>query len=507
MKREPQPVVLAGLFEDITSISGIDFVQKENKYTDFKREFLIPYELSKQGPKMAKADVNGDGLEDIFIGGPARQSGVLYIQTASGKFSRAAKQPWEADVLCEDIHSVFFDADNDKDEDLYVVSGGSEWMIPGVELQDRLYLNDGKGNFSKSENVLPAEVISGTCVSAADFDNDGDVDLFIGANAIPGHYPLSAGNMILRNDYDATSKQIRFTDITKTIAGDALFRAGMVNDATWTDMDNDGYKELVITGAWMPVMIFHNDNGKKLTDISMQSGISKTNGWWCKVLPADLDHDGDTDFILGNMGLNTQFKTNERQPLITYSNDFDNNGKLDPIKTWYIQGVSYQINSRDEVTGQLPVLNKKYLRYSDFGKATIDQLFTKEQLDQSRRFYIYHTQTSLLINNNGKFELKALPLEAQFSVATSILYKDYDGDGKEDIFLTGNFYPFRVQQGRCDAGIGTLLKGDGKGNFSVMDRAQTGLYVPGDVRDMVEVNNGLIIVSKNNSSVQVLKTK
>lgn len=506
-KTDAAPKSGPGLFNDVTAEAGIDFIQKENKYTDFKREFLIPYELSKQGPKMTQADVNKDGLADIFIGAPARQSGVLYIQLPGGRFKRAGSQPWEADAVCEDVNSVFFDADNDNDPDLYVVSGGSEWMMPGVELQDRLYINDGKGNFSKAENILPAEVISGTCVTAADLDKDGDQDLFVGATAIPGHYPVSAGNMILRNDFDATTRQLRFTDITKTIAGDALFRAGMVNDAVWTDMDNDGFKELVITGAWMPVMIFHNDSGKKLTDVGMQSGLIKTNGWWCKVLPADLDHDGDTDFILGNMGLNTQFKTNEEQPLTTYAYDFDNNGKLDPIMTWYIQGVSYPFNSRDEVTGQLPILNKKFLRYSEFGKATIDQLFAKEQIDQSRKFYIYHTQSSLLINNNGKFELKNLPLEAQLSVANGILYKDYDGDGNEDIFLTGNFYPFRVQQGRCDAGIGVLLKGDGKGNFTAIDRSRSGIYVPGDVRDMIEVNNGLIIVSKNNNSVQVLKTK
>jgi hypothetical protein len=496
-----------GLFSDVSAASGIDFVQKENRYTDFKREFLIPYELSRQGPKMAQGDVNGDGLEDVYIGAPARQSSVLYLQTATGKFKRAASQPWEAEAISEDVKSVFFDADNDKDLDLYVVSGGSEWMMPGEELQDRLYVNDGKGNFRKAENGLPTEVISGTCVKAADFDNDGDVDLFVGASAIPGHYPVSAGNMILRNDWDKSTGRIQFTDITKTIAGDAVFRAGMVTDAAWTDIDKDGWKDLVLTGGWMPVMIFHNEKGNKLTDISAPAGLDKSNGWWCKLLPADVDGDGDMDFILGNMGLNTQFKTSEQQPLVTYAYDFDNNGKLDPIMTWYIQGVSYPFNSRDEVTGQLPVLNKKFLRYADFGKATINQLFPKEQLDKARKFYVYHTASSLLINNGGKFTLKALPRESQFSTVNAIAWKDYDGDGKEDILLTGNFYPFRVQQGQCDASLGTLLKGDGRGNFTVVQRSETHLYVPGDVRDMVELKDGIIIVSKNNSGVQVLKAR
>jgi hypothetical protein len=211
------------------------------------------------------------------------------------------------------------------------------------------------------------------------------------------------------------------------------------------------------------------------------------------------------DFILGNMGLNTQFRTNEQEPLITYALDFDNNGQLDPIMTWYIHGVSYPFNSRDEVTGQLPVLNKKFLRYSDFGKATINDMFSQEQLDEARTFYVYHTETSLLINNDGKFVLKPLPGEAQFSAVNSMLYNDYDGDGKEDILLTGNFYPFRVQQGPCDAGLGALLKGDGKGNFSPVPRKRTALYVRGDVRDMMQLNDGLIIVSKNEDAVQVLK--
>jgi enediyne biosynthesis protein E4 len=495
------------LFADITRTAGIDLIQKENAYTDFKREFLVPYQLSKQGPKMAKADVNNDGLEDVYIGGPAGQSGALYLQVAEGKFKTAPAQPWQTDAAYEDVGSVFFDADRDGDMDLYVTSGGSEWLMPGPELQDRLYINNGKGDFSRIENALPIEAYSGTCVTPADFDHDGDMDLFIGAGCIPGLYPLSSGNMILRNDFDKATGQIHFTDVTRAVGGDLLSKAGMVTDAVWTDIDRDGWADLVIAGEWMPVMLFHNEKGSKLTDVSEQSGLQKTNGWWCKIIPADLDGDGDTDFIAGNMGLNTQFKTSEQQPLVTYAADFDNNGKLDPVMTWYIQGASYPFNSRDEIAGQLPFLNKKFLRYADFANATIDDMFTPEQLAKAHKLYIYHTQTSLLINNGGKFELKALPAEAQFSIVNGILYKDCDGDGKADIFLTGNFYPFRVQQGQCDASFGSLLKGDGKGNFKTMTRGATGLYVPGDIRDMAELKTGkgsVIIVSKNSSAVQVL---
>jgi hypothetical protein len=379
-------------------------------------------------------------------------------------------------------------------------------MMNSPELQDRLYINDGKGNFQKDTDALPAEVYSGSCVVSADYDNDGDMDLFVGASSIPGLYPLSTGNMILRNDFDKATHHVSFTNVTKSIAGDSLIKAGMVSSAAWVDVDKDGLTDLVITGEWMPVKIFHN-TGHQFVDISAQSGLEKTNGWWCSLLPADVDNDGDIDFIIGNMGTNTQFKVNEDQPLITYADDFDNNGKIDPVMTWYIQGVSYPFNSRDEIVGELPALNKKFIRYANFGKATIDDILSKEQIEKARKFYVYTTQTSILVNNKGKFELKQLPVQAQFSPVNGILFKDYDGDGKNDILLAGNFYPFRVQQGRCDAGLGCLLKGDGKGNFIPVNREQAGFCIRGDVRDMIELKKragSVILISKNNAGVQAI---
>jgi hypothetical protein len=500
----------SNLFNDITATSGINFVHKENQFIDFKREFLIPYELSRQGPKMAKGDVNKDGLEDLFIGGAAGQAGALYLQQANNSFRLANTQPWRIDSISEDINSIFFDADNDNDLDLYVVSGGNEWLGPGPELQDRLYINDGKGNFGKAENVLPAEAFSGSCVTASDFDKDGDLDLFVGARCVPGYYPLSGGSMLLRNDFDKSVGYPRFTNITEPAAGESLFKAGMVSDAVWSDIDKDGWPDLIITGDWMPVCVFHNEGGKKFTNISESIGLDKSNGWWCKIIPADVDHDGDIDFIAGNLGTNTQFRVNKEEPLMVYADDFDNNGRMDPVMTWYIQHVSYPFNSRDEIVGQLPVLNKKFLRYADYGKATIHDILTEEQIAKAKKLYIYETRTSFFINNGGKFEQKALPIETQFSVVNSILYKDYDGDGKEDILLAGNFYPFRAQEGKCDASLGSLLKGDGKGNFAAMDRRQTGLYLPGDIRDMAELKThtgNVIIISKNNDAVQVLQPK
>ncbi|MEJ7736782.1 MAG: VCBS repeat-containing protein [Chitinophagaceae bacterium] len=498
------------LFTDVSTRSRIDFIHKENFYVDFKREFLMPYMLSRQGPKMTTGDVNGDGLEDVFIGGAAGQSGKLYVHNSDNKFSPATAQPWQVDAISEDVGVHFFDADNDGDLDLYIVSGGNEWLMSGSELQDRLYKNDGKGIFVKVDTALPTEGFSGSCVISVDFDKDGDLDLFVGARTIPGRYPLSGGNMLLRNDYDKFNRQFRFTDITKISAGEEFSRSGMVTDAVWNDIDKDGWPDLMVIGDWMPVKVYHNNGGKKFTDISDQSGLGKTDGWWCKILPADIDKDGDTDFILGNLGRNTQFRANEEQPLITYVYDFNGDGRMDPIMTWYIQNKSYPFNSRDELVEQIPVLNKKFLKYADFANATIQDIGSAQQITDSKKFYIYKTQTSLLINKNGRFELRALPMEAQFSTASAMLYKDFDGDDKDDILLAGNFYPFRVQQGRCDANFGLLLKGDDKGQFIPVSREISGLYVPGDVRDMIGVKGkekNIIIVSKNNGRTQALVNK
>ncbi|MES2649533.1 MAG: VCBS repeat-containing protein [Bacteroidota bacterium] len=506
-----QPAILAEgnttLFEDITASAGIDFLQKENIYVDFKREFLIPFELSKQGPKMSKGDVNGDGLDDVFIGGPAGQPGALYVQFASGNFKRSMLQPWEKDAACEDIGSVFFDADNDGDADLYVVSGSNEWMAPGPELQDRLYLNDGRGNFSNATAFLPQEAYSGSCVSASDFDKDGDIDLFIGDRTVPGMYPMTGGNILLRNDLNLSTGKVLFSNITPAAGGEALFNAGMVTDASWSDLDKDGWPDLIVAGDWMPVKIFHNDKGKKFSEITESSGLSKSNGFWSKILPADVDGDGDTDLVVGNMGTNNQYKCSANEPLVTYAHDFNNDGRVDPVMTRFIQGKAYPTHSRDELIGQMPNLNKKFLKYADYAVATIEDIFSKEQIADAKKFYCYTTESVLLINNNGKFSIKPLPVEAQFSCVNGIAYSDYDEDGKRDLFLSGNFFPFNVQQGNNDAGRGLVLKGSGTGEYKSMLRNRSGLHIAGDSRDMITLNENIIVVSKNNAAVQVIRKK
>ncbi|MBC7902762.1 MAG: VCBS repeat-containing protein, partial [Gemmatimonadaceae bacterium] len=298
------------IFEDLTAASGLNFTHRENHYVDFKNEFLIPYQLSRQGPKMAKGDVNGDGYEDLYIGGAKDQSGVLYLQDADGRLKQAASQPWIADAGSEDMGAVFFDADIDGDQDLFVSSGGNEWFYPGPWLQDRFYLNDGHGVFTRSTSVIPAEVYNGSTVAAADYDKDGDLDLFVGAGCIPGRYPTSAGNIILRNNLDKKTGRFDFTDVTSSIAGNELFKAGMVNDAVWADMNGDGWQDIVIAGDWMPVMIFQSDKGRSFTAVK---SLDKTNGFWHKLLATDLDGDGDLDIAAGNLGTNTQYRTSVDQ--------------------------------------------------------------------------------------------------------------------------------------------------------------------------------------------------
>ena len=496
------------LFTDITAAAGIDFVQHENVYVDFKRELLMPYQLSKQGPKMCKGDVNGDGWEDVFIGAPTGQAAVMYLQDKEGHFIKSSSQPWATDAVCEDIGSIFFDADNDGDQDLYVVSGSNEWLHPGPELQDRIYINDSKGNFTKNEQSLSTEIYSGSCVAAADFDKDGDLDLFVGDRTVPGNYPMNGGNILLRNDYNRQTKKIRFTNITRQAGGENLFNAGMVTDAVWNDIDKDGWQDLILSGDWMPIKIFKNNQGV-FRDITEKSGLKDSDGWCSKIISADIDNDGSIDFIVGNLGLNTAFKPTAAEPLTTYTADFNDDGKVDPIFTWYVQGKSYLFNSRDEMAEQIPAINKKFLKYRDYADADIYNLFEKQRIESAKKFYIKNV-SSCILKNNGKgfFTVKPLPLEAQFSPVNGIIFNDYDSDGKKDILTSGNFFPFRVQQGRCDASLGSLFRNDGKGNFETVNINSTGLLLQGYIRDMIEVNgkNGsVIIISKNNGAVQVIK--
>ena len=499
--------VTTKLFTDITATSGLQFRHIENDFIDFKDEVLLPYQLSKQGPALAKADVNGDGLEDVFIGGAIGQAAALYLQNNENKFFKATSDAWMADSVCEDVNAVFFDADKDGDPDLYVVSGGNEYGDQSPEYADRLYLNDGKGNFTKNTAALPAMLSNKQAIAVGDFDSDGDNDLFVGGRGVPGSFPLASPSYLLRND--TKNGIVHFTDITAQFCA-ALQKPGMVTAAQWVDLNNDHFPELIIAGDWMPVMLFKN-NRNKLEDISSASGLNNLNGMWSIITASDVDGDGDIDFVLGNCGYNDQFsKTNKDQPLRLYVNDFDDNGTLDPVMCYYIQGKSYPMASRDELLDQVNPLKKKYVKYKDYADATINDIFSKEKLSAAQVLHCDELASGILYNDGkNNFSFKPLPLQAQVSKVFGAIVDDFDKDGKKDILCAGNFYSYRVQLGRSDASLGLLLKGTHDGSFKPVDPTISGVYIDGDVRAITQAKNkageSLVVIAKNNDAVQVLK--
>lgn len=480
-------------FRDITLSSGIQFTHQASQTVDFKISPLLPYQISKIGPCLAKGDVNGDGLEDLFIGASAGQGSVLYLQTKDGRFVPASSQPWNATTEFTNADAVFFDADGDGDLDLYLVSGGADYPLNDKHYQDRLFENDGHGNFTEVTDALPRETVSGSCVRAADIDHDGLPDLFVGGGVKPGMFPEGPESFVLKNK--SVKGRIRFEK-------EVLF-SGMVSDALWMDLNKDGWPDLVVVGRFMPITVFENHQGK-LVDETRAYGLGDTQGWWCRIAAADLDHDGDTDLVIGNLGLNTQYKASPEEPLtITYS-DFDKDGTLDPILCFYNGGKSYPSATRDELFDQMPSLQKKFSRYSIYADAQLPDIFSADQLAAAHTDTVKMLQSVYLRNDgNRHFTVVPLPVYAQISQVNGIVIRDFDKDGNADILLAGNFYPFRAQQGPLDAGIGLVLKGDGKGNFTPLPYASTGLYMPGDIRNIIEIN-GRIVVAKNNGPVQVI---
>jgi len=493
------------LFADYSATSGIDFIQKENLYVDYKREFLLPWELSKQGPKMSKADVNNDGLEDVFIGAPSGQPSCLYLQTKEGKFQKAPSQPWLRDSLYEAVQSVFFDMDGDGDQDLYIVSGGNE--NTGNLLQDRVYVNDGKGNFTAINDALPAMATSKSCAAVADFDGDGRPDIFVGGRTVPGKYGIAPQSYLLRNI--SSHDKIKFEDVTARVAP-ALQYAGMITSAVWTHVTKNTLPDLLIAGEWMPVKIFANIKGN-LQDQSTGHGLNGTNGLWTCIIPGDLDNDGDEDFLLGNLAPNTQFKASVEHPMMLCVNDFFSTGASKPILCYYIQDKSYPYASRDEMAEVMPQIKKQFIRYHDYAVAQFDNLFSEEQQKGMQQLQVNYLKNGWLENTgNGKFILHELPIAAQFTTIQGAVIKDFDGDGKNEILCAGNFYPFRVQLGREDAGKGLLLKWNKQQGFISKGYETTGVWIDGDVRDMLYVNSGAtgaIVISKNSDPVQVIGLK
>jgi len=396
--------------------------------------------------------------------------------------------------------SLFFDADNDGDVDLFVASGGSEVYNLSEQYQSRLYTNDGKGNFTRQQGAVPPMGVSSSCVTAADYDADGDLDLFVGGRLVPGNYPLPAKSYLLNNTGG------KFTDVTSTVAPDLEY-LGLTCTALWTDFDNDGKIDIIVAGEWMPISFFKNSNGQ-FVNVTSNSGMNQSGGWWNSIAPADFDKDGDMDYVLGNFGLNNKIKASPSKPACVYANDFDKNGSLDAIVCYfYSDGISYPIYNRDDMTDQIRPLKKKLIRYADYADKTVDQIFTPEEMKDVKIFYSYDFSTGYLRNEgSGKFSLIDLPIEAQFSPTYGILTDDFDEDGNVDILLTGNSYATEPELERHDAGNGLLLKGDGHGKFTPEKLTQSGFYTPRDAKAMVKIDmkNGseVILVSNNNSAMQ-----
>lgn len=497
-------LVLSPVFESVKEAT-IDFVHKENQFVDFDRDQLIYHMLSSDGPRMSKGDVNRDGLEDFYIGGAKDQSGALFVQMSTGKFKRTNEKLFGDDAASEDTGSTFFDADGDNDLDLYVCSGGNEFSTSSFALSDRLYLNDGKGNFKKSPQLLPTSKFESTStVQAADYDGDGDQDLFVGIRLLPFLYGIPVNGYLLENDGKGN-----FTNVTEEKAP-GLNEIGMITDAIWSDIDGDKDFDLLVTGEYMPIKIFINQNGN-FVDHTMESGLNKSNGWWNKIERSDLDGDGDIDFVVGNHGLNSRFRASVTKPVCMYVNDFDQNGTIEQIICTYNGEKSFPLVLRHDLVKQIPSLKKKYLKYENYKDQTITDIFTPEQLSKAKKLDVFELATCMLINEgNGSFTLKALPVEAQFAPVFGIELSDFDKDGAIDILLAGNFYKAKPEVGRYDASYGTFLKGDGKGNFKSISSNKSGIKMEGEVRDIISIPSGketLLLVSRNNDTLVTYKTK
>jgi enediyne biosynthesis protein E4 len=494
----PNPI----LFPDVTASSGIAFRHTENTYTDFKTQRLLYYQPSRMGGKLSKGDVNNDGNDDVFFGGAAGQAGELYWGNDDGTFVKAEHQPWESEAAAEDIGSVFFDVDGDGDVDLYVVSGGSEFPVGSVQYQDRLYLNDGQGKFLRYIDGLPSLTTSGSCVMAADYDKDGKPDLFVGGRHVPSRYGTLPRSFILHNN--TSGNAVTLTDVTAQVNSD-LLNPGMVTAAVWTDINNDTWPDLMITGEWMPVRIFMNHQGKLIE--RKDPALENSNGWWTAIAEADLDDDGDPDYLLGNVGLNLPFKATRQEPVQLFAGDYNNDGALDPVLCHYIQGRSYPLATRDELLDQINTLRKKFVSYSSYANATIQDIASNDQRRSAYTYAAYTLQSAWLENVGGKsFILHALPDLAQVSVIHGFVADDITGDGKKEVLAAGNFYPFKSQIGRSDASVGFIFS-PGNAPADAHRDMKAKVWFTGDIRDLTicrfRSGKRRIVVARNNDKASV----
>ncbi|MBO0933853.1 VCBS repeat-containing protein [Fibrella aquatilis] len=485
------------LFVVANNALGIHCKHVENRHNDFVENPLLLRQYDRGGPALAVGDVDGRQGDDFFVGGSAGQPGLLFRQQANGRFIGAAINQPEA--RCEDAGALFFDADNDGDTDLYVASGGSEFKPESADYQDRLYLNNaarqpGNASFTLAPNALPAMRTSKSCVVGADYDHDGDIDLFVGGRYQPGAYPDAPRSYLLQNNGGT------FQDVTAQTAPD-LVRPGMVSGAVWTDVDNDGWTDLICVGEWMPITFFQNRHGR-LVNVTGQTGLGDSRGWWNSILPVDIDRDGDMDYVVGNAGTNLDYAPKPGQPLALLAGDFDHNKRTKPIVFQYVltaNGTREQapFAGRDDLLKQWVGLRGRFLDYASYGETTLAQLLTNTKPTEHTNLTASTFETSIIENlGGGRFKRRALPAEAQFSATFGILADDFTGDGLPDLLLTGNNHAGEVLYGWADASLGVLLAGDGRGHFRAVSPPHSGLFLANDHRSLAQLrtNRGRAVV-------------
>lgn len=484
------------LFQEIGAALGVDFIHSEIVYDDFRDEILLPHKLSQEGPCLAVGDIDGDGWDDFYVGGAAGQSGGLFKQIANGQFIRANDEVWQKDMAHEDTGAQFFDANGDGMMDLYVVSGSNEEQPGSAFYSDRLYLNDGKGNFQKSNSILPDMNFSGSCVIAEDIDKDGDVDLFVGGRVIPGKFPYPAESVLLLNEGN------RFVKAPKNTFP-ALEELGMVTTATWLDFDGDQDADLLVAGEWMALRLFRNDNGV-FTEVGTEVGLDNTEGWWQSLKAADFDGDGDVDFFAGNMGRNHKLTPKTDRPIHLYANDFDKNQTTDIVLAKSDKGVLKPVRGKDCASEQMPFISEKFPTFTEFANADMEGIFGTT-LNEGLHFQAVTFASFYFENKGGKFERTELPIEAQVSSINGFAVYDYNRDGKKDVFMAGNFTQTEVETTRLDSGKGLCLMAGDQG-WTVLQPHQTGIMASGNVKDVCLIELGeekrpMILLGNNNAAV------